>query len=96
MASVVIPLPGGTGMMEVAFIALFGIETMLGPNVVWGLLAWRFLTYYFNIIQGFTLTTVDNIKRIVKTKREQKKELEKNVSSEEVSEETEIEQKENS
>ncbi|MBR2909931.1 MAG: flippase-like domain-containing protein [Clostridia bacterium] len=72
MASVVMPLPGGTGMMEISFISLFGISSLLGHNVVWGLLAWRFLTYYFNIIQGFTLTTIDNLVKISKAKKEAK------------------------
>lgn len=75
MAAVVIPLPGGTGMMEFAFIALFGVSSLIGSaNIVWGLLAWRFLTYYFTIIQGFIISTVDSIVRMIKTRKVSKKE----------------------
>jgi len=71
MAAVVIPLPGGTGMMEFSFIAMFGVKSLIGGEyIVWGLLAWRFLTYYFIIVQGFILSTIDSISRIIKTRRE--------------------------
>ena len=81
MASVVIPLPGGTGMMEFAFIAMFGVSTLIGNKyIVLGLLAWRFLTYYFPIVQGFIISTTDSIVRVVRAKKELKKE-EKVVSS---------------
>jgi len=70
MAAVIIPLPGGTGMMEFSFIALFGVSTLIGAtNVVWGLLAWRFLTYYFTIIQGFVVSTTDSVVRMVKARK---------------------------
>ena len=81
MAAVVIPLPGGTGMMEFAFIAMFGVSTLIGNKyIVLGLLAWRFLTYYFPIVQGFIISTTDSIVRVVRAKKELKKE-EKVVSS---------------
>lgn len=73
MASVVIPLPGGTGMMEVSFAILFGGSTMLGAYFAFGLLAWRFLTYYFTIVQGFTVSTIDNIVKISKNKKTKNK-----------------------
>ena len=69
MASVIIPLPGGTGMMEVSFSILFGGSAMLGSYFAFGLLAWRFLTYYFTIIQGFIVSTTDNIVRMVKSRK---------------------------
>ncbi len=75
MASVVIPLPGGTGMMELSFMFLFSGEALLGldqANVLLGLLAWRFLTYYFTILQGFIVSTADSITRMVRTKKEMK------------------------
>lgn len=73
MASVVIPLPGGTGMMEFSFIAMFGVSSLIGSKyIVLGLLAWRFLTYYFPIVQGFTISTIDSIVRVVKSKKELK------------------------
>lgn len=73
MAAVVVPLPGGTGMMEFSFIAMFGVSSLIGNKyIVLGLLAWRFLTYYFTIIQGFTISTIDSIVRVVKSKKELK------------------------
>lgn len=51
MASSFIPLPGGTGLMEIAFIFLFGI--VVGDNIVWALLAWRILSYYLILAHGF-------------------------------------------
>ena len=73
MASVVIPLPGGTGMMEISFAILFGGSSMLGGYFAFGLLAWRFLTYYLTIVQGFTVSTIDNVSRMVKAKKMAKK-----------------------
>lgn len=60
-ASTYIPLPGGTGMMEIAFVILF--SSIIGPNfVAWGFLIWRFASYYSSIIQGFVITLVDIVK----------------------------------
>lgn len=60
-ASTYIPLPGGTGMMELAFVILF--SSIIGPNfVAWGFLIWRFISYYSSIIQGFAITLFDIIK----------------------------------
>ena len=57
-ASTYIPLPGGTGMMEIAFVILF--SSIIGPNfVAWGFLIWRFASYYSTIVQGFIITLVD-------------------------------------
>ena len=51
MASSFIPLPGGTGLMEISFIFLFGI--VVGNNIVWALLAWRIISYYLILAHGF-------------------------------------------
>ena len=59
MAAVIIPLPGGTGMMEIGFILCFGSSSILGNNVVWALLAWRILSYYLCLVHGFIQTLVD-------------------------------------
>ena len=72
MASVVIPLPGGTGMMELSFVAMFGVSSLILENISLGLLIWRFLTYYFTVIQGFIISTADSLSRYIKTKREVK------------------------
>lgn len=71
MASCYIPLPGGTGLMEVSFVLLFGLT--LGNNVVWALICWRFLTYYFIIIHGFIHEVRKIITNIVKSKKLKRK-----------------------
>lgn len=64
-ASSYIPLPGGTGMMEIAFVILF--SSLIGSvYVAWGFLLWRFVSYYSTIIQGFILTLYDTIKGLFK------------------------------
>ena len=67
MAAVIIPLPGGTGMMEIGFIFIF--SNVLGNNVVWGLLAWRILTYYILILHGFVQTLFDSVVSTLKNRR---------------------------
>ena len=60
MASSFIPLPGGTGMMEISFVIMF--SDLIGSNfVVWGFLLWRFFSYYLMIAQGFGITIGDII-----------------------------------
>ncbi len=51
MASSFIPLPGGTGLIEISFIFLFW--SSVSTNIVWTFLFWRFLSYYLIIIHGF-------------------------------------------
>lgn len=66
-ASAYIPLPGGTGMMEISFVILF--SSIIGPNfVAWGFLIWRFASYYSNIIQGFIITLGDVFAGVFKRK----------------------------
>ena len=66
-ASSYIPLPGGTGMMEISFVILF--SSVIGPNfVAWGFLIWRLASYYSNIIQGFLITLGDIFAGVFKRK----------------------------
>ncbi len=67
MASSFIPLPGGTGLMEISFIFLFGI--IVGDNIVWALLAWRILSYYLILAHGFVHEFVHIIKGFVKNRK---------------------------
>ena len=72
MASSYIPLPGGTGMMEISFVILF--SDIIGSNfVVWAFLIWRILSYYILIVQGFVITlgdiTYSSLKRDRKSQR---------------------------
>ncbi len=54
----IIPIPGGTGMNEISFTFVF---TSLFPEgtVFWGLLFWRFMTYYIYILQGVGIVIYD-------------------------------------
>ena len=59
-ASGFVPLPGGTGMAEVAFTLVL---TPIFPEgtVFWGLLIWRFMNYYIYLIQGIIVIIYDKI-----------------------------------
>ncbi len=70
MASSFIPLPGGTGLMEISFIFLFGIT--IGDYVVWALLAWRFFTYYLIILHGFVHELRIIVTKLVKNSKKRK------------------------
>lgn len=50
LAACIIPLPGGTGMSELSFTAVFA--SLFGGNVFWGLLVWRFFGYYLYLALG--------------------------------------------
>ena len=67
MASCFLPLPGGTGLMEISFIFLFGL--IVGDNIVWALLAWRILSYYMILVHGFTHELFHITKNIIKNKK---------------------------
>lgn len=67
MASSYIPLPGGTGLIEIAFIFLFGI--VVNENIVWVLLGWRFLSYYLIVLHGFVHELIGISKNIVKNRK---------------------------
>ena len=58
MAASFIPLPGGTGMSELSFTALFG--SLIDSSVLfWALLMWRFMNYYIYILQGIIVMIYD-------------------------------------
>lgn len=60
LASSFIPLPGGTGMSEVSFTIVFG-DLFPNGTAFWGLLFWRFITYYSFLIQGIVVTIYDYV-----------------------------------
>ena len=69
MATAGIPLPGGTGMMELSFILFFGTSSLIGgTNIVWGLLFYRVFSYYIIIIHGFIQTIIDSSVEYAKNK----------------------------
>lgn len=53
-----VPLPGGTGASELSFNSLLGSLFTEG-TLFWGILIWRFLTYYLYIIQGAIVLILD-------------------------------------
>lgn len=59
LASSFIPLPGGTGMNEITFTALF--KGYLGGKTFWALLMWRFCSYYFYLLQGIGIIFYDTV-----------------------------------
>lgn len=69
LVSTCLPLPGGTGTMEICYIFLYAIGAYsVGENVVWALLFFRLLTYYLVLIQGFFHIIIENIVRAIKSK----------------------------
>ena len=66
MAGSYIPLPGATGLMEIAFIALYG--EFVGDAIVWALLAWRIVSYYLILIHGFVNETTKIVKNVRRKK----------------------------
>lgn len=69
MASSFIPLPGGTGMMEISFIFLF---MELENTIVFALLAWRFLIYYLILIHGFVHELIGISKNLYKNRKKKR------------------------
>lgn len=54
-----VPIPGGTGGLEYAFVALF--SNFVSSNIVAALmLVWRFITYYLGIILGAITLNINN------------------------------------
>ena len=53
-----IPIPGGSGMAEISFAALFA-KLFDNGIVFWALVMWRIFTYYLIIIIGFLYSVID-------------------------------------
>jgi uncharacterized protein (TIRG00374 family) len=51
LIGVFVPIPGGAGGIEYAFVAFFGFYLTRSPLMAL-LLMWRFVTYYFAILVG--------------------------------------------
>lgn len=58
IAASLIPLPGGTGMNEFSFTAVFASFFVEG-KLFWALLIYRFFSYYFYLLQGFGVIVYD-------------------------------------
>ena len=61
MAASFVPLPGGTGVNELSFTALFAIVFSNSVMLTWALLMWRFMTYYSYLVQGLFVLVYDNL-----------------------------------
>jgi uncharacterized membrane protein YbhN (UPF0104 family) len=65
-----LPLPGGTGSMEICFIFLFAIGAYsVGNNIGWALIFFRLITYYVVLAQGFVHIIVETLARAIKNKK---------------------------
>ncbi|MBQ2713462.1 MAG: flippase-like domain-containing protein [Clostridia bacterium] len=60
MAASFIPFPGGTGVTELSFTALFAGLISPASMLTWALIFWRVLTYYILLIQGIVVMAYDN------------------------------------
>ena len=58
MAASFIPIPGGSGVSELSFTALFASLFTEG-TLFWALILWRFMSYYIYIIQGIVIIMYD-------------------------------------
>lgn len=58
LASSFFPMPGGTGMNEITFGALFG-AFFSGGRLFWAIIFWRIVTYYLHIIIGIVIMSYD-------------------------------------
>ena len=61
MAASFVPLPGGTGVNELSFTALFAMVFSSNVMLTWALLLWRFMTYYAYLLQGLFVLVYDNV-----------------------------------
>lgn len=52
-----IPIPGGSGVSELSFNAMFAM--FFGGDTIWAMLVYRFFTYYFYLVLGLALTSYD-------------------------------------
>ncbi len=57
-ATIYIPIPGGSGLAEISFAALF--SKLFSSNITfWALMSWRVFTFYLLILIGFLYTMLD-------------------------------------
>ncbi len=68
MASSYIPLPGGTGLMEITFIFIFSSE--VGDFIAIALLIWRILSYYSILLHGFVHEMILIGKNLAKARKQ--------------------------
>lgn len=57
IAAAFIPLPGGSGVSELSFTAMF--TALFGAETFWALLLWRLITYYSQLLLGIGVSIYD-------------------------------------
>lgn len=67
-ASSFAPTPGGAGIAELSFYAIFA-SFISGGYLFWSVLFWRIAIFFVPVAIGFVMQTVDSIRSIVKTVR---------------------------
>ena len=60
LAVTAIPTPGNSGAAEISFYAVFS-SFLLGGQLFWCVIAWRFVTYYLFIIVGAVLSLLGKV-----------------------------------
>ena len=58
LATKYIPIPGGSGVAEISFSALFAVLFEDG-TLFWGMLFWRILNYFSYLLQGIIVIAYD-------------------------------------
>ena len=70
-ASSFAPTPGGAGIAELSFYAIFASFVKDGL-LFWAVLFWRIAVFYIPVLIGFIMTVVSSVKNIVSIKRAEK------------------------
>ena len=61
MASSFVPLPGGSGVSELSFAALFSMVFFNNAILTWALIIYKVMTYYIYLIQGIIVISYDKV-----------------------------------
>lgn len=67
-ASSIAPTPGGAGLAELSFYAIFA-KYIGGGYIFWAVLTWRLAYFYVPIAVGFIVQMTDSITGLIKSKR---------------------------
>ena len=68
-ASSFAPTPGGAGIAELSFYAIFASH-IEGGLLFWAVLFWRIAVFYIPVFIGFIMQTAGSVKAIIKIKKE--------------------------
>ena len=65
------PTPGGSGLAELSFYAIFAAFTE-GGELFWSVLIWRVCVFYIPVLIGFVLQSVISVRTLVTSIKERK------------------------